>query len=113
MGENMGTRAKIGLLLKKTLISETRFTLFWCRLKLAELNILLPLAFLCAILEVKIYTENFFLDSVTEESLYGVTTTIHEVQAVLLSMIHKDTILVGHSLESDLKATKVSFQGTI
>ena len=55
----------------------------------------------------------FFLDSVIEESLYGVTTTIHEVQAVLLSMIHKDTILVGHSLESDLKATKVSFQGTI
>ena len=43
----------------------------------------------------------------TEESLHGVTTTIHEVQAVLLSMIHKDTILVGHSLESDLKATKV------
>lgn len=38
----------------------------------------------------------------------GVTTTIREVQAVLLSMIHKDTILVGHSLESDLKATKVS-----
>ena len=32
------------------------------------------------------------------------------MQAVLLSMIHKDTILVGHSLESDLKATKVSFQ---
>ena len=44
---------------------------------------------------------------VTEESLRGVTTTIREVQAVLLSMIHKDTILVGHSLESDLKATKV------
>ena len=55
----------------------------------------------------------FFLDSVIEESLYGVTTTIHEVQAVLLSMIHKDAILVGHSLESDLKATKLSFQGTI
>ena len=44
---------------------------------------------------------------VTEESLRGVSTTIREVQAVLLSMIHKDTILVGHSLESDLKATKV------
>ena len=53
------------------------------------------------------------MDSVTEESLYGVTTTIHEVQAVLLSITHKDTILLGHSLESDLKATKVSFQGTI
>ena len=44
---------------------------------------------------------------VTEESLRDVSTTIREVQAVLLSMIHKDTILVGHSLESDLKATKV------
>ena len=55
----------------------------------------------------------FRFSGVTEESLHGVTTTIHEVQAVLLSMIHKDTILVGHSLESDLKATKVSFQGTI
>ncbi|KAK2569791.1 RNA exonuclease 1-like protein [Acropora cervicornis] len=43
---------------------------------------------------------------VTAELLRGVTTTIREVQAVLLSMIHKDTILVGHSLESDLKATK-------
>ena len=61
----------------------------------------------------EILNGEFFLDSVTQESLYGVTTTIHEVQAVLLSMIHKDTILVGHSLESDLKATKVSFQGTI
>ncbi len=49
----------------------------------------------------------FRFSGVTEESLHGVTTTIHEVQAVLLSMIHRDTILVGHSLESDLKATKV------
>lgn len=50
---------------------------------------------------------NTRFSGVTEESLRGVTTTIHEVQAVLLSMIHKDTILVGHSLESDLKATKI------
>ena len=49
----------------------------------------------------------FRFSGVTAESLRGVTTTIHEVQAVLLSMIHRDTILVGHSLESDLKATKV------
>ena len=49
----------------------------------------------------------FRFSGVTAESLHGVTTTIHEVQAVLLSMIHRDTILVGHSLESDLKATKV------
>ena len=49
----------------------------------------------------------FRFSGVTAELLRGVTTTIREVQAVLLSMIHKDTILVGHSLESDLKATKV------
>lgn len=50
---------------------------------------------------------NTRFSGVTEESLRGVTTTIREVQAVLLSMIHKDTVLVGHSLESDLKATKL------
>ena len=50
----------------------------------------------------------FRFSGVTAELLRGVTTTIREVQAVLLSMVHKDTILVGHSLESDLKATKVS-----
>ena len=49
----------------------------------------------------------FRFSGVTEESLRGITTTLREVQAVLLSMIHRDTILVGHSLESDLKATKV------
>ena len=65
---------------------------------------------------VKGYTKHsvhFRFSGVTEESLRGVTTTIHEVQAVLLSMIHRDTILVGHSLESDLKATKVPCTCTI
>lgn len=37
----------------------------------------------------------------------GIKTTLCEVQAVLLSMIHEDTILLGHSLESDLKSLKV------
>jgi RNA exonuclease 1 len=40
--------------------------------------------------------------------LEGVTTTIREVQAVLLSMFSAKTILIGHSLESDLKALKVT-----
>lgn len=54
-----------------------------------------------------VFVTMFRFSGVTAELLRGVTTTIREVQAVLLSMIHKDTILVGHSLESDLKATKV------
>lgn len=33
--------------------------------------------------------------------------TLPEIQAVLLSMFHSKTILVGHSLESDLKALKL------
>lgn len=33
--------------------------------------------------------------------------SLPEVQAVLLSMFHSETILVGHSLESDLKALKL------
>lgn len=53
----------------------------------------------------------FLFDSrfsgVTEKDLEGVKTTIRDVQAVLLSMFSSDTILCGHSLESDLKALKV------
>lgn len=37
----------------------------------------------------------------------GVTTTIRDVQAVLLSLFTEKTILIGHSLESDLVAVKV------
>lgn len=43
----------------------------------------------------------------TEGDLDGVTTTIRDVQAVLLSMFSDKTILIGHSLESDLKALKM------
>ena len=42
------------------------------------------------------------------EDFASVTTTLSEVQHELLSLVAADTILVGHSLESDLRALKVS-----
>lgn len=45
---------------------------------------------------------------VTEEDLENVTISLRDVQAVLLSMFSAETILIGHSLESDLLALKVS-----
>ena len=49
----------------------------------------------------------FRFSGITEESMIGIKTTLREVQAVLLSIIHEDTVLLGHSLESDLKSLKV------
>ena len=43
----------------------------------------------------------------------GVTTTLSDVQSKLLEFIYEDTILIGHSLESDLKALKVKIPCTI
>lgn len=45
---------------------------------------------------------------ISEEDMEDVTTTIRDVQAVLLSLLSDKTILMGHSLESDLRALKVS-----
>ena len=45
---------------------------------------------------------------ITEESMIGVTMSLRDVQSVLLSMFYDDTILMGHSLESDLRTLKVS-----
>lgn len=44
---------------------------------------------------------------VTEEDLESSTITLRDVQAVLLSMFSAESILIGHSLESDLLALKV------
>jgi len=43
----------------------------------------------------------------TKELLDPVTTTVGEVQDHLANFIYKDTILVGHSLENDLRAMKI------
>lgn len=44
---------------------------------------------------------------ITEAMLSKETRTLRDVQAVLMSMFHAKTVLVGHSLESDLKALKL------
>ena len=43
----------------------------------------------------------------TRQDLKSVKTTIHDVQAILLSLFSDKTILIGHSLESDFVALKV------
>ncbi|EGG04416.1 uncharacterized protein MELLADRAFT_78319 [Melampsora larici-populina 98AG31] len=43
----------------------------------------------------------------TEKRLQGVQTTLKDVQIKLSSMIDFDTVLVGHSLECDLRALKL------
>ena len=49
----------------------------------------------------------FRYSGISEATLTNVTTTLRDVQAVLLSMFHSRSILMGHSLESDLKSLKL------
>ena len=37
----------------------------------------------------------------------NVDTTLKDIQAILLDMFQEDTVLIGHSLNSDLVALKV------
>lgn len=55
--------------------------------------------------EIVDYNTRF--SGVTEADLADVRVTLRDVQAVLLSMFSADTILIGHSLQSDLLALKV------
>jgi RNA exonuclease 1 len=45
---------------------------------------------------------------ITKEMIDPVTTTLKDIQAKLLDLLHPRTILVGHSLDSDLKAIKIT-----
>lgn len=49
---------------------------------------------------------NTRFSGITEEDMEGVQTTIRDVQAVLLSLFSDRTVLLGHSLDSDLKALR-------
>ncbi|RKP07407.1 hypothetical protein THASP1DRAFT_17105, partial [Thamnocephalis sphaerospora] len=44
----------------------------------------------------------------TKEKLDAATTTFDEVRAQIMSHVHADTILIGHSLESDLNVLKLA-----
>nr|KAF6402294.1 RNA exonuclease 1-like protein [Rousettus aegyptiacus] len=55
--------------------------------------------------EIVDYNTRF--SGVTEADLADTSISLRDVQAVLLSMFSADTILIGHSLESDLLALKV------
>lgn len=55
--------------------------------------------------EIVDYNTRF--SGVTEADLADTSISLRDVQAVLLSMFSSDTILIGHSLESDLLALKV------
>ena len=50
---------------------------------------------------------HFRFSGITEDDLESVNTRLHHVQAVLLDLFSSETVLIGHSLESDLLALKV------
>ncbi|KXX73040.1 RNA exonuclease 1 [Madurella mycetomatis] len=45
---------------------------------------------------------------ITKEMIDPITTTLSDIQARLLDILHPRTILLGHSLDSDLKALRLS-----
>ncbi|XP_035699271.1 RNA exonuclease 1 homolog [Branchiostoma floridae] len=57
--------------------------------------------------ENKVIDYNTRFSPIKEEDMDGIETSIRDVQAVLLSMFSADTILLGHSLESDLLSLKI------
>ena len=55
----------------------------------------------------KITDLNTAFSGITDEHMQKATETLSSVQDLLLGHIHRDTIIVGHSLECDLKALRM------
>ncbi|XP_053555969.1 RNA exonuclease 1 homolog [Bombina bombina] len=55
--------------------------------------------------EILDYNTRF--SGVTEDNLTNITTSIRDVQAVILNLFSSDTILIGHELENNLIALKL------
>ncbi|KAH9621607.1 hypothetical protein KSS87_005263 [Heliosperma pusillum] len=47
---------------------------------------------------------------ITPEMLKDVTTSLEDIQEEFLKLVYKETILIGHSLENDLLALKISHE---
>lgn len=45
---------------------------------------------------------------ISKDDVRGTSSSLRDVQKVLLSFINADTFLIGHGLENDLAALKVS-----
>ncbi|XP_066430594.1 RNA exonuclease 1 homolog isoform X2 [Eleutherodactylus coqui] len=77
----------------------TRVTVINTQLKVVYDTFVLP--------DNKIVDYNTRFSGVTEEDLQNTSISLRDVQAVLLSMFSCHSILIGHSLESDLFALKL------
>lgn len=56
---------------------------------------------------------NTKFSGIKEGDLDSVSTTLEDVQESLLNIINSQTILIGHSLENDLKALKIVHERVI